>query len=160
MAAHPEILARPLGGADCRLRHAAEHGHRQSEAYRFYAERVHRNLVEHYKNNPAVIGWQIDNETGSYGASNHDVFVGFVNHLKQKFGTTDALNKAWFLNYWGEDVNDWENMPTRDNAPPAPVTNWSGPLAADAGHELSSWQAAFVREYRRPDQFVTRTSAA
>ena len=28
------------------------------------------NLVEHYKDNPAVIGWQIDNETGSYGASN------------------------------------------------------------------------------------------
>ncbi len=79
-------------------------------------ERVITNLVSHYKDNPAVIGWQIDNETSSYGATNEDVFAGFVEHLKKKFGTTDALNKAWFLNYWGQDVNDWSDMPTRDNA--------------------------------------------
>jgi len=30
--------------------------------FRFYAERVITNLVTHYKDNPAVIGWQIDNE--------------------------------------------------------------------------------------------------
>jgi len=35
------------------------------------------------QDNPAVIGWQIDNETGAYGASNEDVFNGFVNHLKK-----------------------------------------------------------------------------
>ena len=121
---HPEVLARPMGGAQ------TFYGMRQnmdtdSAAYRFYAERLIRNLVEHYKNNPAVIGWQIDNETSSYGATNHDVFVGFSNHLKQKFGTTDALNKAWGLNYWGEDVNGWENLPTRDNTI-STGTNWSG----------------------------------
>jgi beta-galactosidase len=65
---------------------------------------------------PAVIGWQIDNEAGSVDASNPDVFIGFVNHLKDKFGTTENLNKAWFLNYWGEDVDSWEDMPTRDSA--------------------------------------------
>src|SRR5271154_2433327 len=87
---HPEILARPLGGA------FVGYGMRQNMDYdnakfRFYAERVISNLVSHYKNNPAVIGWQIDNETGPNGASNADVFAGFVTHLKQKFGTTDAL---------------------------------------------------------------------
>lgn len=107
--AHPEVLARPLGGAP------TFYGMRQNmdtdnPTYRFYAQRLIRNLVEHYRNNPTVIGWQIDNETSSYGASNQDVFVGFVNHLKQKFGTTDALNKAWGLNYWGQDVNGWENI--------------------------------------------------
>jgi len=33
--------------------------------YRFYCERVIRKIVEHYKNNPAIIGYQIDNETSS-----------------------------------------------------------------------------------------------
>lgn len=73
--AHPEFYARPLGGAEVR------YGMRQNidfdnPRFRFYAERVITNLVSHYKDNPAVIGWQIDNETGSNGASNDDVFTG------------------------------------------------------------------------------------
>ncbi len=117
--AHPEILVRPLGaplkGGE------TTYGIRQNmdtdnPTYRRYAQRVIANMVAHYKNNPDVIGWQIDNETGSYGAFNDDVFTGFVDHLKKKFVTTDALNKAWFLNYWGQDVNNWNDMPTRDHA--------------------------------------------
>ena len=153
--AHPEILARPLGGG------SVGYGMRQNmdfdnPKFRLYAERVISNLVSHYKDNPAVIGWQIDNETASYGASNHDVFAGFVDHLKQKFGTTDALNKAWFLNYWGEDVKDWADMPTRDNATSTSYklewTRWQQIRVTN----FLAWQAALVRKFRRPDQFVTQ----
>jgi beta-galactosidase len=153
--AHPEILVRPLGGA------FVGYGMRQNmdfdnPKFRVYAERVVSNLVSHYKDNPAVIGWQIDNETAAYGASNPDVFAGFVEHLKQKFGTTEALNKAWFLNYWGQDVNDWADMPTRDNA-----TSTSYKLEWTRWQQIRvtnylAWQAALVRKYRRPDQFVTQ----
>jgi beta-galactosidase len=151
---HPEILARPLRGAK------TFYGMRQNmdisnPTFRFYAQRVITNLVEHYRNNPYVIGWQIDNETSSYGASNPDVFAGFVNHLKEKFGTTENLNKAWFLNYWGEDVNSWDDMPTRDDAQSTGYklewTRWQQMRVTD----YLSWQAALVRRYRRPDQFVT-----
>lgn len=151
---HPEILARPLGGAK------AFYGMRQNmdienPTFRFYAQRVITNLVEHYKNNPYVIGWQIDNETASYGASNADVFAGFVNHLKEKFGTPENLNKTWFLNYWGEDVNSWEDLPTRDDAQSTGYklewTRWQQMRVTD----YLSWQAALVRRYRRADQFVT-----
>jgi len=94
--APPEMLARPLGGA------SVGYGMRQNmntddPNYRRYAERLIINLVSHYKNNPTVIGWQIDNETSSYGACNPQVFIEFVDRLKHKFVTTDALNKAWFL---------------------------------------------------------------
>ena len=153
--AHPEILARPLGGAP------TFYGMRQNmdtdnPTYRFYAQRLIRNMVEHYRDNPNVIGWQIDNETSSYGASNHDVFVGFVNHLKQKFGTTDNLNKAWGLNYWGQDVNGWENMPTRDSTISTGYKlEWSRWEQMRVTNFLA-WQAALVREYRRPGQFVTQ----
>ncbi|HEY0759398.1 MAG TPA: beta-galactosidase [Acidisarcina sp.] len=153
--AHPEFYARPLGGAQ------VSYGMRQNmdtdnPEFRRYAARLITNLAEHYKNNPAVIGWQIDNETGSNGASNPDVFAGFVNHLKNKFGTTDALNKAWFLNYWGEDVNDWADMPTRDNATSTSYklewSRWQQMRVTD----YLAFQAALIRKSRRPDQFVTQ----
>jgi beta-galactosidase len=152
--AHPEVLARRLGGGE------TFYGMRQnmdisSPVYRFYAEQVIRNLVEHYRDNPTVIGWQLDNETSAYGASNRDVFVGFVNHLREKFGTIENLNKAWFLNYWGEDVNAWEDMPTRDSAQSTGYklewSRWEQMRTTD----FLAWQAALVRQYRRPDQFVT-----
>src|SRR3954454_5034373 len=85
-----------------------------SPAYRFYAERLIRHIVAHYKDNPDVIGWQIDNETSSYEAANHDVFVGFQHYLEKKIHTPVELSKAWFLNYWGEDIHTWEDLPTRD----------------------------------------------
>lgn len=151
---HPEILARPLGGD------SVSYGMRQNMdiqnvVFRQYSQRLIKNLVEHYRDNPYVIGWQIDNETASYGASNPDVFEGFVAHLKQKFGTTDNLNKAWFMNYWGEDVNAWEDMPTRDSAQSTGYklewSRWQQMRVTD----YLSWQAQLVRQYRRPDQFVT-----
>jgi beta-galactosidase len=152
---HPEVLARPLGGAP------AFYGMRQNmdtdnPTFRYYAQRIIRNLVEHYRDNPAVIGWQIDNETASYGASNPDVFTGFVSHLKEKFGTLQNLNKAWLLNYWGENVNAWEDMPTRDNVQSTGYklewSRWQQMRVAD----YLAWQARIVREYRRPDQFITQ----
>ena len=153
--AHPEILARPLGGGE------VGYGIRQNMdtdnvKYRFYAERLITRMVAHYKDNPDVIGWQIDNETGSYGATNPDVFAGFVEHLKQKFGTTDALNKAWLLNYWGQDVNDWNDMPTRDHATsPSYKLEWTRWQQMRVTNFLA-WQAELVRKNRRPDQFVTQ----
>ena len=155
---HPEILTRPLGGAP------TFYGMRQNmdfdnPDFRRYSERLIKNLVGHYRDNPNVIGWQIDNETSSYGASNPEVFEGFRSHLKQKFGTTDALNRAWFLNYWGEDVNGWENLPTRDSA-----TSTSYKLEWSRWEQMRvtnflTWEAELVRGSRGPHQFVTHDFA-
>lgn len=152
---HPELIARPLGGA------YTGYGMRQNMDYdnpvfRRYAERLITNLVTHYRNNPDVIGWQIDNETSSYNASNADIFAGFVEHLKEKFGTTDALNKAWMLNYWGQDVDKWEDMPTRDNATSTSYKlEWTRYAQIRVTRYLT-WQADLVRRNRRADQFVTQ----
>jgi len=153
--AHPEMIARPLGGA------SVGYGMRQNmntddPNYRRYAQRLISNMVSHYRDNPTVIGWQIDNETSSYGASNPQIFGELVERLKKKFGTTDALNKAWFLNYWGQDVYDWNDMPTRDNATSTSYKlEWSR-FEQDRVTDFLAWQAALVRAHRRPDQFVTQ----
>jgi beta-galactosidase len=158
---HPEILAKRIppgmfGGQPV----ASAYGLRQnmdtdSPAYRFYAERLIRHIVAHYKDNPTVIGWQLDNETGSYDAANSDVFIGFQHYLEKKFVTPEALSKAWFLNYWGENLHTWEDLPTRDGTISTGYklewTRWSQMRVTDFLH----WQAALVRECAGPNQFIT-----
>ena len=87
---HPEIFADRIppgmfGGKPV----PSTYGMRQnmdtdSPAYRFYAERLIRHIVAHYKDNPTVIGWQLDNETSSYDAANPDVFIGFQHYLEKE----------------------------------------------------------------------------
>jgi beta-galactosidase len=158
---HPEILADrippgPFGGKPV----PSVYGLRQnmdtdSPAYRFYAERLIRHIVEHYKDNPTVIGWQLDNETSSYDADNPDVFIGFQHYLEKKFGTPEALSKAWFLDYWGENLHTWEDLPRRDGTISTGYklewSRWSQMRVTDFLH----WQAALVRECAGARQFVT-----
>ncbi|MGC1422550.1 MAG: beta-galactosidase [Terracidiphilus sp.] len=158
---HPEILADripsgPFGGKAV----PGVYGMRQnmdtdSPAYRFYAERLIRHIVAHYKDNPTVIGWQLDNETSSYEAANRDVFIGFQHYLEKKFGTPEALSKAWFLNYWGENLHTWEDLPTREGTISTSYklewTRWSQMRVTDFLH----WQAELVRECAGTRQFVT-----
>ena len=158
---HPEILAdRIPGGMFGGKAVPGVYGLRQnmdtdSPAYRFYAERLIRHIVAHYKDNPTVIGWQIDNETSSYDAANKDVFIGFQHYLEKKFGTPENLSKAWFLNYWGENIHTWEDLPTREGTISTGYklewTRWSQMRVTDFLH----WQAALVRQCASPSQFVT-----
>src|ERR1039458_5783751 len=69
---HPEIIVTKADGSKMYF------GMRQNAdmlnpTYRFYSERVTRKIVEHYRDNSAVIGYQIDNETGSLDPVNPDV---------------------------------------------------------------------------------------
>ena len=158
---HPEILAdRISGGHFGGPTEPAQYGMRQnmdtdSPAYRFYAERLIRHIVAHYKDNPTVIGWQLDNETASYEAANRDVFIGFQHYLEKKFGTPEALSKAWFLNYWGENLHTWEDLPTRNGAQSTGYKlEWSRRSQMRVTDFLH-WQSALVRECAAPRQFVT-----
>ncbi len=97
---YPDIFVERLNGT------VSSYGIRQNfditnPAYLFHGERVIRKMMEHYAKHPAIIGYQVDNETSTYGAANYDFFRGFVDYMKAKYKTTDTLNKLWGLNYWG-----------------------------------------------------------
>ena len=90
---HPEVLAETVNGGK------RYYGIRQNmdiynPTYRFYCERIIRKMMERYANNPAVIGYQVDNECEARGINNHDYFVGFRNYMKDKFhNNLDSLNR-------------------------------------------------------------------
>lgn len=156
---HPEMVVTRLGGQ------YLYYGYRQNTdlmnaQYRFYCERIIRKLMEHYKDNPAIIGYQVDNETSSAGAANPDVQAGFVGYLKEKYKTTDQLNKVWGLNYWGQRLNSWDEVPQRDGIlNPGWKLDWER-FSQWETTDFLSWQAKIVNEYKRAEQFVTHDFAA
>ncbi len=130
-----------------------------NRTYRFYCERVIRKIAEHYKDNPAVIGYQIDNETSAGGAINHDVQAGFLTYLQHKFKTVDELNKDWGLNYWGQRLNNWTEIPPQEGIiNPGWKLEWERYLQW-VTTDFLSWQASIINEYKRRDQFVTHDLA-
>ena len=152
---HPEILVTRLDGQ------RATYGLRQNmditnPAFLRYAERVIRKIAEHYRNNPAVIGYQIDNETSSNETAGPNVQAGFIRYLQDKFGTVDRVNRIWGLVYWGQSLHDWSEVPPRNG-----ILNPGWKLEWDRYQDslttkYLAWQASLVREYSRPDQFVTQ----
>jgi len=155
---HPEIVMTRLDGK------TITYGMRQNAdllnpTYRFYCERIIRKLAEHYKDNRTVIGWQIDNETPPGGAANKDVQDGFVEYLQHKFKTVDELNKVWGLNYWGQRLNDWTEIPPESGIlNPGWKLEWQR-YAQWITTDFLAWQASIVNQYKRPDQFVAQDFA-
>src|SRR6266700_2616953 len=124
--------------------------------FRQHAERVIREIVSHFKDHPAVIGYQIDNETGPTGVTSPYMNTAFLDHLKQKYRTPDTINKIWGLVYWGQLVDKWEDVPPPDGIlNPGYKLEWEN-FQHDVVTEFLGWQAKIVKEYKRPDQFITQ----
>lgn len=151
---YPDILAITQNGHE-------RYGHRQNmditnPDYLSHAERVIRVLMEHVKDVPHVIGYQLDNETKSYGTAGPRVQAMFVDYLKEKFPDIDEFNHEFGLDYWSNRVNDWEDFPdvrgTINQSLAAEFYKFQRSLVT----KFLSWQADIVREYKRDDQFITQ----
>lgn len=106
---HPELMA------DRKTGQPIPFGHRQNMDYSNplfikYADRVINEIVQRYKDHPAVIGWQVDNEPGVEILHNPGVLEGFKAELKSKFKNIANLNKIWGLVYWSHGIEDWEEL--------------------------------------------------
>lgn len=122
--------------------------------YLYYSQRVIKRIVEHYKTHPAVIGYQIDNETHSKWPDDRDNHVKYIEYLKKKFETVDKVNKVWGLNYWGQAINSWDELhPASGFNHPGYRLEWTRYQRVTVT-EFLSWQAAMVRKYKGASQFV------
>lgn len=150
---HPDVLAETPDGP-------GRYGARQimdiaNPTYLFYAERIIRKLISRVCDHPAVIGYQVDNETKHYRTSGPNVQLRFVKYMREKFGTIERLNEAFGLAYWSNRINSWEDFPSV-------VGTINGSLGAEFAKfqrrlvtEFIAWQTSIVNEYKRPGQFVT-----
>jgi beta-galactosidase len=111
--AHPEIL--PVD-QHRRVRHAGSRRHYcpNSPVYREYTHRIVTAMAEHYGGDERVIGWQIDNEFGCHdtGRCYCDTCTArFRQWLKARYGSLEALNRAWGSVFWSAIYDDWEEVP-------------------------------------------------
>lgn len=151
---HPDILATTVKGRGI-------YGARQimditHPVYRYYGERVIRELMKHTAHRKCVIGFQLDNETKYYGTAGRNVQEKFVKYLRTKFhNNLDAMNHEFGLDYWSNRINAWEDFPdvrgTINGSLGAEFEKFQRTLV----DEYLSWQAGIVEEYRREDQFIT-----
>lgn len=154
-AKYPDILTQTHNGPE-------RYGRRQNmdithPMYLKHAERMIRRLMEEVSPYSHVIGFQLDNETKSYDTCSPYAQDKFVEYLKELFHhDLDALNHEFGLDYWSNRINSWEDFPdvrgTINGSLGAEYQKFQRKLVTD----FLAWQCGIVKEYARPDQFITQ----
>lgn len=80
-----------------------------SPSYRKFSVQIAAKLAERYKDHPGLLIWHVSNEYGGYCYCENCV-AGFRTWLKERYGTLDALNKAWNTRFWGHTFYDWDEI--------------------------------------------------
>ena len=115
-------------------------------AYLFHAERIIRAVVTRYREHPAVIGYQVDNEPGLRLLHNESVFQRFVDWLRHRYGTVERLNEEWGLVYWSHRLSTWADLWRPDgNFQPQYDLAWRR-FQTELVTDFIGWQADIVRE--------------
>jgi beta-galactosidase len=106
--AYPDILPVDIEGRK------RTHGMRaffcvNSASYRKKAKALATKLAERYADHPALFGWHIANEYGTYCYCEH-CQEAFRIYLKKRYGTIEELNARWVTDFWGRTVYDFSEI--------------------------------------------------
>ncbi|MDF2545424.1 MAG: beta-galactosidase [Anaerosolibacter sp.] len=157
---HPSILSRDEYG------HTRVFGGRRqycynSKVYREYTMKIVRQLVSHYKNEEAIVAWQIDNEFGHEGSDQcycDQCHHGFQRFLEAKYQDIDQLNEVYGTIFWGQTYNGFEEIPM----PQPTITTHNPTLQLDWArfrsfsiNDYGKLQIDLVRSLKGTDQEIT-----
>ncbi|WP_426445417.1 beta-galactosidase [Paenibacillus sp. S-38] len=156
---YPEVLNASKEGV--LYRHGMRrHYNYSSPKYRELCGRIVRSMVEAYKDHPAVIGWQIDNELNCeisvfYSEADHAAFRAW---LQKRYGTLDHLNEAWGTVFWSQTYTDWEQIhltrPMVNDSPNPHLALDEKRFISDNTIAFAKLQVDIIRE-AAPHHFVT-----
>lgn len=82
-----------------------------SRTLNFYVNRIVKRMAEHYRDNPAVIGWQLDNEirgTKCYCSVCRQKYRDWLR--KRYHNSIDELNREWGTCFWSQVYHNWEEV--------------------------------------------------
>ena len=86
-----------------------------SEKYISYSEKIIRQLANHYKDEKAIVAWQIDNEFGHEGSDLcycDNCKNAFRQYLREQYDNDiNKLNEIWGTIFWSQTYNDFDEIP-------------------------------------------------
>ncbi len=141
---HPDILAQDEHGRPRRFG-SRRHYCFSSETYRRECRGIVTETVRRYGEHPGVVMWQTDNEYGchdtveSYSPAAQAAFRVW---LENRYGTIEALNKAWGAVFWSQTYRSFDEV----DPPGATVTEANPSHRLDFQRFSSDQVASFNRE--------------
>lgn len=109
--AHPEVLWRDERGNIC-WPGARQHWRATSPVFRKYALALCTQMAEHFRTNPYVVSWHVNNEYGCHNRFDYsdDAMRAFQQWCKARYGDIDHVNEAWGTSFWSQQMNDFSEI--------------------------------------------------
>lgn len=85
-----------------------------SDIYLKKAVALARAMAAHYKDEKAIVAWQVDNEIGHEGSDMcycENCHKKFISYLKGKYRDIDDLNQRWGTSFWTHTYSKFEQIP-------------------------------------------------
>ncbi len=148
----PEYL--PVDSYGVRRGFGGRHHDCQSNAgYRQEVRRIVTAMAKHYAHNPAVIGWQVDNELGN----SHDDLcfcssctAAFQTWLEKKYQTIADLNAAWGTVFWSQTYRTFQEISAPSITPnvhnPSLLLDWKR-FCSDLVVDFQQEQITILRSF-------------
>ncbi len=120
--AHPEI--RRVSREGLREPPGRRHNHCwTSPLYRRKVREINTRLAERYGKHPALGMWHISNEYS--GPCYCDLcLASWREWLRQRYGTLENLNRAWWAAFWSHTFSDWSQIDPRDGSMDGLALDW------------------------------------
>jgi beta-galactosidase len=166
---HPEIRPIDANGLVAKPFGARRHYCCTVPVYHEYTRHIVTAMAEHYGKVRHVIGWQIDNELGNvYMLERGRCYCescrqGFIVWLERKYGSLDALNRAWGTVFWSQEYSAWEQivLPSRgtvgEGLSPSHVLDYDR-FSSASWTAYTRLQADIIREHAG-DQWISTNFA-
>ncbi|OVE85502.1 beta-galactosidase [Natronolimnobius baerhuensis] len=156
---HPEIRQETFDGTTLEFG-SRRHYCFNSDAFREETDRIISEMAGRYADNPAVAGWQTDNEFGCHETVRcycDDCEAAFREWVAEKYNSIEDLNESWGNRFWSQQYNAFDEIdapgPTPDGHHPARLLEYAR-FSSDSVVDYNAFQADLLREIDA-DWFVT-----